>query len=185
MQSALELYKQKNGRYPSRCTNATPATSGSWSGQEGTNYACVVGQQYIVGLAPEFIPALPRDPRLLDTQSGYVYTVNSDGSVYKLMAKRTVESETVTYAHALRSCDISNSGQVACTADVQPKDPSNDSACDVAMCDRVHNTYNKPVWCEETDVGFQTTYAVWGGYAMGVDEQAVARSTENIVCEIQ
>lgn len=203
LQSAIELYKQKYGRYPARCTPANPALAGSWSGQDGTNYACVAGQQYIMGhvdvsdwdrdgdtterftFAPEFIATLPRDPKLKDTQSGYVYTTNAAGTVYKLMAKRTVESEIVTYTHSLRSCDATHSGQIPCTTSTQPRDPMNDSRCDVGMCDRVHDSYNKPRWCEENDAVFQTTYALWGGYAVASNATDVARLTEDVLCEIQ
>jgi prepilin-type N-terminal cleavage/methylation domain-containing protein len=203
LQSAIELYKQKYGRYPERCTNANPGVAGRWSGQEGTNYACVTGQQYIMGhvdvsdwdrdgdtaerfsFAPAFISTLPRDPKLNGVQSGYVYTVNGAGTVYKLMAKQTVESETVTYEHSFKSCDVTDSGQVACTNSTQPKDPVNDSRCDVGMCDRVHDTYGKPSWCEAGNTLFRTTYAVWGGYAVANNATDVARLTEDVVCEIQ
>ncbi len=179
LQSAIELYKQKNGRYPAGCRGAN-----QWSGQEGTSYACASGQQYIIGLAPEFIAALPRDPLLNGAQSGYVYTTNTNGTVYKLMAKKTVESEVVTYAHKLKSCDATNSGQVTCTNDTQPKDPINDARCDIGMCDRVHDGYSKPAHCEENNADFSKTYAVWGGYAQSSDITDVARLTEDVVCEI-
>ncbi len=188
LQSAIELYKQKYGQYPARCPNATPPVAGGWSGQLGTDYACASGNQYILGLAPEFISALPRDPKLNGTQSGYVYTVNPTGTVYKLMAKRTVESETVTYDHKLKSCDVTDSGQVTCSDATQPSEFGNSAGmCDLGMCDRVYDSYSKPEWCSASDVTgrFQTTYAVWGGYAVANTEQEVARLTEDVVCEIQ
>lgn len=204
VQSAIELYKLKYGRYPARCTNANPGAAGNWSGQEGTNYACVVGQQYIMGhidvsdwdrdgntserftFAPEFISVLPRDPRLRDAQSGYVYTTNSAGTVYKLMAKRTVESESVTYTHPLKSCDATDTGQLTCSGSTQPPEFGNSGGmCDLGMCDRVHDSYSKPSWCEATNNTFQTTYSVSGGYAVAGNPTDVARLTENILCEIQ
>lgn len=118
LQSAVELYKQKHGKYPAGCN--VPNT---WSGEAGTAYACGSGNQYILGNAdttdwdgdgniteiftfsPEFIPALPRDKRLNGANSGYVYTTNVSRTVYKIMAKRTVESEVVTNAHPFKSCD--------------------------------------------------------------------------------
>jgi hypothetical protein len=114
----------------------------------GTSYACASGGEYIVGLAPAFIPKLPTDPKLLaDGQSGYVYTTNADGTVYKLMARRTVESETVSYAHEFKSCDATDSG--------------------TGMCDAVISTGNKPNHCVENNGIFKSTYAVWGGFAIG------------------
>ncbi len=204
VQSAIELYKQKYGRYPARCTNANPALAGGWSGQEGTNYACAGGQPYIIGhtdvsdwdrdgntterfsFAPEFISALPRDPKLRDAQSGYVYTTNSAGTVYKLMAKRTVESEPVTYDHPLKSCDATHTGESTCSSSTQAPEFGNSAGrCDLGMCDRVHDSYSKPSWCDETDDIFQTTYAVSGGYAVASNATDVARLTEDILCEIQ
>jgi len=201
LQSAIELYKQKYGRYPDGCRGA-----GVWSGQESTSYACASGQQYIQGhvdvsdwdrdgntterfsFAPEFIPVLPKDPKLNGVQSGYVYTVNAAGTVYKLMAKRTVESESVTYTHKLKSCDATNSGENTCSDATQPPEFGNSAGkCDLGMCDRVYDTYNRPEWCSESDVTgqFQTTYAVWGGYAVSSNASDVARLTEDVVCEIQ
>lgn len=166
VQGALELYKQKYGRYPVRCTNANPSTAGGWSGQEGTNFACVSGQQFIVGLAPEFIPVLPKDPKLNGVNSGYVYTTNSDGTVYKLMAKNSVESEVVTYDHELKSCDVDN------------------TASTVPLCNTVAPSFNKPAHCEENNSQFQRTYAVWGGYANQPGATEVEQATEDVVCEI-
>jgi prepilin-type N-terminal cleavage/methylation domain-containing protein len=49
LQSAIELYKQRYGRYPAQCTRAVPGLAGVWSGQPGTDFACVTGEQYIMG----------------------------------------------------------------------------------------------------------------------------------------
>lgn len=104
--SALELYRHKYGEYPAGCNGATTGASPNWSGQVGSSYACSSGNQYIQGLTPEFLPELPRDPRLNPTQpdSGYVYTTNAERSVYKLMALNTVENETVTQTHEFFRC---------------------------------------------------------------------------------
>ncbi len=184
LQSAIELYKLKYGRYPEGCRGPN-----QWSGQAGTNYACAIGSQYITGhvdttdwdndgnrterfsFAPEFIPALPRDPKpLADAQSGYVYTTNSEGTVFKLMARRTVEideklkSGTQGYIHQLKSCDATNSG--------------------TGICDSTAPTGNKPNHCQENDAVFKITYAVWGGFARGADALAVEQLTEDILCDI-
>lgn len=159
VQSAIELYKQKEGRYPAGCRPA-----GQWSGQSGTAYACASGNQYIIGLAPEYIPTLPTDPKLNGDNSGYVYATNADGTVYKLMVKGTVETEVVDYDHVFKSCDATDSS--------------------VGMCDATHPTFNKPIWCQESDTTFQTTYAVWAGYAAAANDALIERYTEDIVCDI-
>ncbi len=176
LQSAVELYKQKNGRYPERCTNATPALAGGWSGQSGTNYACVAGQQYIKNLAPEFIRALPTDKKLLDANSGYVYTTNVDGTVYKIMARRTVEDDIVDYNHPFKSCDATDSGTNNCQDGV------------TGICDATIASGNsKPNHCYEGGADFKNTYAVWGGFAKGAPgclNGSVEHYTEQIICDI-
>jgi type II secretory pathway pseudopilin PulG len=171
LQSAIELYKQRYGRYPARCANDQ-----SWSGQRGTQFACNDGSgQYIVGLAPEFIPTLPVDPRLPDGNAGYVYTVNADRSVYKLAARRTVESEVVTYAHPLKSCDVNNTSQTTGQPMFYNTAP---------LCNALISTGNKPTQCEENNATFRTSYAVWGGNAPGVGTTVGSSvdNTEDIVC---
>lgn len=193
LQSAIELYKQRYGRYPAQCTRANPGAAGSWSGQPGTNFACVTGEQYIMGhidttdydrdgntterftFAPEFIPSLPMDTRLPDANSGYVYSVNGNGSVYKLAARRTVESERVTYNHPLKSCDANNTSQTTNQAQFYATAP---------LCNALMTTGNKPNHCQENDATFQTSYAVWGGNApgSGISVGSSADNTEDIVC---
>ncbi|KXJ97897.1 MAG: Type II secretion system protein G precursor [Parcubacteria bacterium OLB19] len=105
LQSAIEMYRNSDPdkKYPRACDSRVD----NWAGQQGTDFACAgVNTQYIEGLAPEFIPVLPKDPKLNGSNSGYVYMVNLNRTVYKLMAMNTVESEDVTYSHPLKSCDI-------------------------------------------------------------------------------
>lgn len=157
LQAAIELYKQRYGRYPAGCNGA-----GNWSGQIGTTYGCSGGNsQYITGLAPEFIPTLPSDKRLNGAGSGYVYKTNAAGTVYKVAALQTVETEVVDYSHPFKSCDATNSG--------------------TGICDIVGTT--KPSQCVETNSVFQTSYALWGGYATGADDAAVEAGTEDIICD--
>ena len=106
LQAAIELYKQKNGRYPEGCKGPTTNLTTVWSGHSGT-FACASGNQYIIDLAPEFISVLPQDPKLNGANSGYVYAVNDTGSVYKIMALGTVETETVTQSDDFFRCDSS------------------------------------------------------------------------------
>lgn len=160
LQSALELYKLKNSRYPAGCKAV-----GEWSGQQGTVYQCSGGStQYIVGLAPEFIKTLPTDPKLNGTDSGYVYTTNAAGTVYKLMVKKTVESETVTYANEFKSCEIAP------------------GYCDATVA----AGYNKPTNCEEGNSVFMTSYAVWAGYPFEPDTNPlrIERERERVICDI-
>lgn len=168
LQSAIELYRNDNGRYPEGCNGA-----GSWSGQIGASYACPSGGAYIIGLAPKYIPTLPEDPRLNGNQSGYAYTTNADGSVYKLIAKNTVESETVAYGHPFQSCDADN------TANNNPP-----------YCNSTHPSNSKPGWCLQTNAQFQSSYGVWAGFAnvppntFNADTQIIRR-TEDVICDLQ
>ena len=133
IQTTLELYKNRYGRYPEGCNAAE-----SWSGQVDTDFACgTANQPYILGNIgegrpfAEFMVNLPKDPKLNGDDSGYVYTVNADGSVYKFMAKNTVESEIVTVDHPFKSCP---------------------AECDSSI-----------IHCQTTNDQFETSYAVWGG----------------------
>jgi prepilin-type N-terminal cleavage/methylation domain-containing protein len=153
VQSAIELYKHKNGRYPAQCAGG----SDGWTGQIGTSYACNDGtNRYIVDLAPEFISVLPVDLKLNGANSGYVYRTNGAGTVYKLMAMSTVESDTLHDEHEFRSCDYdasqAGSGDILkagwCIDTVLPA-PSG----------------NTPLVCLPTNTRYQNSYAVWGGQA--------------------
>lgn len=183
LQSALELYKNEYGQYPERCTSGA-----AWSGQAGTNYACSDGTfEYIIGLAPEFVTTLPTDPRLNGPDSGYVYTVNGERTVYKIMAKNTVETENVNKLSPFKSCDVTDNN--------------------TGLCDAVHgpggfNTAGTPSHCQEPNLGmggvdidpakdtqFDNSYALWGGFAdispltTNADQQ-VERYTEDVICDI-
>lgn len=144
LQGAVELYKQRYGRYPAGCNGAN-----TWSGQSGTSYACSSGSQYIVSLAPEFLPALPSDKKLNGNNSGYAYYTNAAGTAYKIIAYRTVESETVTSGHILKSCDANGFAVGVCDS-TSPSGPWGGST---------------PMYCDPSDsTVFQISYAVWGGY---------------------
>jgi prepilin-type N-terminal cleavage/methylation domain-containing protein len=188
LQSAIELYKQKYGRYPAGC-----ASNSVWSGQKGTDYECTNGtNEYIVGhidvndwdgdgdtaerftFAPEFIPALPKDPKLNGNDSGYVYMTNTEGTVYKLMARKTVESEVVTIDNMFKSCDITDSSAGICD--------------DIAT----NNGGTTPNHCYIGNIIFQTSYGLWGGWAVEIYGyvhgpgllQNAQEKTEDIVCMI-
>ena len=152
LQTAIESFKQKNGYYPAGCQG-----SNNWSG--GT-YGCPTAgdNQYIVGLAPEFISRLPFELFLPPSgPGGYVYVSNRDlinntgGTVYKLMAMNSVESETVNYDNPFKSCDI--------------RPPLGSADIDiVGWCTQVPPSNNLPPQCSETDSRFSTSYGLWGGY---------------------
>lgn len=155
LQSAVELYKNKYGRYPEQCPTSGASANG-WSGQQGTDFACSGSDtQYIVGLAPEFISVLPIDPKTGTGQYGYVYRTNTNGTVYKLMAMNSVESESVTNYHTFKSCNFDTN--------LGSGDPRIDGFC----VDPSWNGGSTPEWCKETDSTgrFQKSYAVWGGFA--------------------
>lgn len=99
LQTAIEQFKQKNGRYPAMGCGP----GGDLISAEG-DAGCV---SYITGLAPQFITVLPKDTRR-GTNPGYGYVTNTDGTSYKVMALGTVESETITSAHPMKSCDTTS-----------------------------------------------------------------------------
>lgn len=85
VREALAHYKKVHGVYPS--------TAGAWVGDPtdfgGGGYD---ENGYIQDLAPDFIPALPRDPdkQFPTNWAGYLY--RSDGADYKFMAFGTPEN---------------------------------------------------------------------------------------------
>lgn len=161
IESALELYKNKNGRYPEGCNGPD-----NWSGQIDTTYKCPSGSQYIKGdlsataevesFAPEFLTVLPVDPRLNDANSGYVYTVNTDGTVYKMMVMNNVESKAVTLKDEFSRCGDTNSTLNECAA--VPLSPG-----DAGLYNRTGNT---PTQCNIV-AQFSNDYAISAGYARG------------------
>lgn len=162
LQNAIETYRSQNGRYPLQATS-TGAGADGWSGELGTIYRPDNGTgQYIVGLAPEYISVLPTDPKLNGTNSGYVYRTNAAGTVYKLKAHRTAETEVLTYQHPLKPCDI----RVAHRADGTLNSASQDLKV-IGWCGRVYDglAYSLPNSCRSNFDDWSKSYAVWGGTA--------------------
>ena len=130
----------------------------------------------------EFIERLPLEARLNGADSGYIYTVNTDGSVYKLMARKTVESEVVGYDNEFKSCDVTS------------------QASNVPICNYLWSgarNYNDDYFvseiphCRNNNQIFRTSYGVWGGFAEPNDppdnpyyERESERLTENVICRI-
>ncbi len=83
LQLAIEFYKAQNDRYPvAGCGAAVTAYAEASAG-------CT---EYILGLVPDYIPALPRDPVSENTPGkGFMYRSNVGGTDYKLMIKDAVE----------------------------------------------------------------------------------------------
>jgi prepilin-type N-terminal cleavage/methylation domain-containing protein len=194
LQSAVELYKNKNGRYPAGCRGANV-----WSGQQGTNYACSGGStQYIVGLAPEFISVLPFEEKLNGLNSGYTYITNTNGTVYKILAMNTIEAQLVDYTHPLRSCDIrpddlgrfqgtgANSIDTAgwcSTATLAANEPpgSATSYGSIPNC-RMSSGINM----DGGNGRFERSLGVWGGFeppAGGINRAVDVRNTTVIICK--
>ncbi len=186
LQTAVELYKNRHGRYPAACAPANAGAAQGWSGQQGTDYACAGGSNdYIVDLAPEFIKVLPYDKKLNGTNSGYVYRTNTNGTVYKIKAMRTVEADAIDYTHDFRSCDV----RVASNPDGSLTNGSTNREV-IGWCGRVYYSGNNmPAACNVTDAQWNRSYAVWGGFEpkrSGVDNNngntAIVQDTTDVIC---
>jgi prepilin-type N-terminal cleavage/methylation domain-containing protein len=196
LQAAVELYKSKYGKYPAGCNGVN-----QWSGQIGTTYSCPSGStQYIVGLAPEFIPTLPADKKLNGANSGYVYVSNrdlsnpnalGDGTVYKIMAMNTVEvplpSSVSAYLHPLRSCLMN--ARVNNDNSVSDLSGASSSWCNITgrALDGIPPGNNIP-HCRFDNPRFQRSFGVWGGFAPCTGSciattNSVEAWTEQIICK--
>lgn len=71
LQTALEMYAQENGSYPTTGSAWVQSTSGD-------------PNHYIVGVAPTYVGSLPVAP--LNGTVGYYYAYNGNGTDYKLLA---------------------------------------------------------------------------------------------------
>ena len=82
MSKAIELYNLANGQYPE------PSRGwGTWSGH-CPSYGD--DDEYIVGIVPTFMGALPQDPRWDSSFRCYLY--NSNGTDYSVIAHQTMET---------------------------------------------------------------------------------------------
>jgi prepilin-type N-terminal cleavage/methylation domain-containing protein len=176
IQTAVESYKQRHGRYPAMA----PATGGcTYVDNFATESSCY---PYIIGLE-EFMPRLPRD-EARGTNQGYGYITNAAGSVYKIIAMNTVESEIVDYNHSMPSCDP---GTI-------PRPPDfttgslNPNVCQTTISPVRGDS--DPDWCQDTHVRFQNSYAVWGGFARRTGSSASFTATggsldltQQVICQ--
>jgi prepilin-type N-terminal cleavage/methylation domain-containing protein len=106
LQLAIELYKAQNGVYPAR---GCGAVGNEWAGQA----VATIGKtcnEYILGLAPNFIHELPIDPNGVGFIArggigGYLYKTNDTRSAYKLMLHSSMESLLVrSYSDEFARC---------------------------------------------------------------------------------
>lgn len=84
VQKALEMYYADHGKYPS--------TNGQWRGTEpkgGVSCYGNYGDNAIPGLAPTYIPRIPRDPK---PSTNHCYLYRSDGVNYMFLAHQTMET---------------------------------------------------------------------------------------------
>jgi len=211
VQQALELYRQEHGRYPAGC-NGT-----GWSGQIGTSYACPSGaSDYIRGTAvkpfvPKFLSVLPVDPKKGSGDYGYVYRTNTEGTVYKFVARNSVEINNLNDigdVFEFKACDVvensddsyfkNQASPGACPATTLPFVTSvpEGSWCGYGMCNVYSiNTsgtagYQRPA-AECAFSNIRNSYAVWGGFvdpseiSGGASEELkVERGTESVVCDM-
>ncbi len=213
VQQALELYRQEHGRYPAGC-NGT-----GWSGQIGTSYACPSGaSDYIRGttdkpFTPKYLSVLPVDPKKGSGDYGYVYRTNTEGTVYKFVARKSIESTTYnSYGHEFQACEVipDPSGQLRslvmpisppddCSAYFNsslPKEGNPANRCALGSCNqiRIDSSLYLPATaqneCEYANIN--NSLAVWGGYADSADivlpgatEAAeVEYGTEQVICDM-
>ncbi len=114
MQVAIELYKSQYGVYPPQgCVSAVWAGPGPQPA-----YGCTA-DTYVTGLAPDFIAALPIDPRTENT-NGHGFLYRSTGTDYKLMVLGSIESKLVrSYEDEFARCPQSY-GTANCPATPMP-----------------------------------------------------------------
>lgn len=90
LQLAIEFYKAQNDTYPAAGCSANGTTwvgPGAGPAPSGSYTTCA---NYIPGLLPDYIPALPTDPYSENT-AGQGFMYRSDGTDYKLIIRDSVE----------------------------------------------------------------------------------------------
>jgi len=227
VQSALEQYKNRYGRYPEGCNgftlldvNAGTPSNIKWSGELGAEDACDdPDEPYILGapgrLFSQFLQPLPTDPRLNGNNSGYRYTTNEEGTVYKFMAKNTVEADDLSYDHPFKSCDrtydlhligsqmvkddlVANGyGRMCDPVHMSGANPA-DIQCDIGICDRLYTSINynslnnsdgsylSMPHCVDGNAQFESSYAIWGGVShMTTNSTAILNRPDRIRVHIE
>lgn len=134
LQVAIETYRADKGEYP----DAGCPPSNTWVGpgpMAGIGSSC---DEYIDGLVPNYIAALPTDPKdELLVAKGFMYRVEDNAGIntaYKLMVFDTVESQgPADYPDRLARC---------------PYDCSDGGACDGAFADSAVNKRTYAVYSD-------------------------------------
>ncbi len=98
LQLAIEFYKAQNNSY---------TAAGCGAGTTGWAEAGGSCTNYIVGLVPDFIPALPTDPSR-EEEAGVGFRYRSDGRDYKLMVRNAIEVKTLSAGDELSNYDNDN-----------------------------------------------------------------------------
>lgn len=116
LELALALYYEVNGRYPAQGCGAVDRWTGP--GIINAEYQRPLDEpdgcdEYIDGLVPNFIQALPLDPKFEDDASkpgwGYLYKTNGTRSSYKALVHQSVEAMKIKsnddeYARRSNAC---------------------------------------------------------------------------------
>jgi general secretion pathway protein G len=103
LEVAIELYRERNGRYPEAGCGVNPhdsLTNPTWAGSEltytGNVYVEPCVGEYIEGLVPDFIDELPSEIGGERDNRGFVYSVNSARSDYKVLNHHNVEQKFIS-----------------------------------------------------------------------------------------
>tara|TARA_B100001989_G_scaffold221083_1_gene173790 strand:- start:547 stop:1128 length:582 start_codon:yes stop_codon:yes gene_type:complete len=108
---ALELYKAEYGVYPDQ--GCGDPSAGEWAGPGPATLSWAAScDDYIVGhtggvnFVPDFLPALPIDPRdELEDDKGFYYRTSASNDTYKIMVHESVEVNLVDdFSHELARC---------------------------------------------------------------------------------
>jgi prepilin-type N-terminal cleavage/methylation domain-containing protein len=98
LQLAIETYKSQNGVYPSQSSaNCAVVDGATWTGPGPQPAWATNCSDYIAGLVPDYISALPTDPNQeQDSGKGFIYMTDATHSSYKVMVHKSVEGQFVT-----------------------------------------------------------------------------------------
>lgn len=204
LQAAIERYKQVHGRYPEQGCGTSLDNAGTNIPVFASENASDCGNGYILGLVPEFLPKLPRDPRI-GTGLGYAYLTNSRRTVFKIMAAGTVEEEISNiYHHPFKACDIIRDTSL-------PTHPlPSGSYVERGLCSTEVLLGNRCSARESGSAGgisypvemFKNSFALWGGFDIAAIHDAdiyspnpfhglsnsqiatVARQTIGVICRL-
>lgn len=120
LQLAIEKYKAQKGQYPDQgCGVAGTNWAGPGSHSSDGGVTC---NEYITGLAPEYIAKLPTDPNSeAVADMGFLYQVSTNRDAYKIMVYGSVEKKTITsYGDKFARCPAKDtSGE--CGGDLPPE----------------------------------------------------------------